>query len=187
MILKELKFAMTSLGTPSVVNMVPKKLAAWPIPLSLRYWIGKKQKIPAAWNVRRTSSTKSSFHRVGILCPRAAATDGLAGSQNPCLPIFHIPPDVKQMPKTRKTLGRSLPPGGKWTRRFRIQTYTKISTILYLTCEEHSRTELQYKPTIKSGSGRYRKSGSKNANHHPIYFSAYAVGIPIIPPILIIM
>jgi hypothetical protein len=44
--------------------MVDRKLAAEPIPLSLRYWIGKKQKMPVAWKVRRTSSTNSSFHRV---------------------------------------------------------------------------------------------------------------------------
>lgn len=61
MILRELKLLMTSFGTPFVVNMVDKKLAALPSPLSLMYWMGKKQKIPVAWNVRRTSSTNWSF------------------------------------------------------------------------------------------------------------------------------
>ena len=112
MILKELKLLMTSLGTPLVVNMVDRKLAALPIPLSLRYWMGKKQKIPVAWKVRRTSSTNWSFHLVLISSPREAITDGLADSQKPCLPIFQMPPCLRQIPKTRKTLGKSLPPGG---------------------------------------------------------------------------
>lgn len=125
--LKELKFPITSLGTPLVVIIVDKKLAALPIPLSLIYWIGKKQKIPVAWKVRRTSSTNWSFHLVEMSSPRAAITDGFADSQNPCRPILNTPPCLMQIPKIRKTLGRSLPPGGWRMRRFRIHHCAQVS------------------------------------------------------------
>jgi len=62
MMMSVLKLLITSLGTPFEVNMVLRVLAVFPRPLSFRFWMGKKRKIPHAWKVRRTSSIKASFY-----------------------------------------------------------------------------------------------------------------------------